>query len=298
MKLNDSGVRFVEDTHQYFLGDKELFGITGMLSRQLFPNEYAGIDTATLEAAANRGTNIHRSCGLVDNLGVMDCREAELYYELTRGLKHEQTEYIVTDREYFATAIDKVYRTGEDTFTLADIKTTYSLNKEKTQWQLSIEAYLFERQNPGARVDRLVILWLRIDKRGEQSELVEVKRIPDRDIERLLTAEREGVKLPAANDMPQEVVAMQEKIIAQLNYVSTLQADIDELKAGLLERMQNLQVKSWEGDLLKITRKEGSTRYTLDTKRMRKEHPELEALFQDYETETKTKESLLITIKK
>lgn len=36
--LVKSSVVFNEEDHTYFLGDKELKGITGMISRQLFPD--------------------------------------------------------------------------------------------------------------------------------------------------------------------------------------------------------------------------------------------------------------------
>ena len=40
VKLKDSGVLFDEENHTYLLGDKYLSGITGMLQRQFFPNEF------------------------------------------------------------------------------------------------------------------------------------------------------------------------------------------------------------------------------------------------------------------
>ena len=43
IELKDSGVFFNEELHQYWLGNKQLSGITGMLQRQLFPDEFEGI---------------------------------------------------------------------------------------------------------------------------------------------------------------------------------------------------------------------------------------------------------------
>ena len=40
MILADSGVVFDKENHTYRLGDKQLWGITGMLSSQLFPEKY------------------------------------------------------------------------------------------------------------------------------------------------------------------------------------------------------------------------------------------------------------------
>ena len=52
IELKNSGVFFNEEAHEYWLGDKQLSGITGMLQRQLFPDEFNGISEATLNAAA------------------------------------------------------------------------------------------------------------------------------------------------------------------------------------------------------------------------------------------------------
>ena len=43
IELVKSSVVFSEENHTYFLGEKQLKGITGMISRQLFPNKYKDI---------------------------------------------------------------------------------------------------------------------------------------------------------------------------------------------------------------------------------------------------------------
>ena len=43
IELKESGVLFNEEEHSYLLDGKELSGITGMLQRQLFPDEFDGI---------------------------------------------------------------------------------------------------------------------------------------------------------------------------------------------------------------------------------------------------------------
>lgn len=48
LKLNKCDVVFKEDTHQYFLGDKELRGVTGILSRRLFADKYKAVPPSIL----------------------------------------------------------------------------------------------------------------------------------------------------------------------------------------------------------------------------------------------------------
>ena len=43
LELNPSGVIFNEELHEYWLDGKQLSGITDVLHRQLYPNEFDGI---------------------------------------------------------------------------------------------------------------------------------------------------------------------------------------------------------------------------------------------------------------
>ena len=52
IELVKSSVVFSEENHTYFLGEKQLKGITGMISRQLFPNKYRDIPEYILKKAA------------------------------------------------------------------------------------------------------------------------------------------------------------------------------------------------------------------------------------------------------
>ena len=51
IELVKSSVVFSEENHTYFLGEKQLKGITGMISRQLFPNKYKDIPEYILKRA-------------------------------------------------------------------------------------------------------------------------------------------------------------------------------------------------------------------------------------------------------
>ena len=52
IQLNDSGVLFNREEHTYLLNGKYLSGITDMLHRQLFPDEFSGVPAEMIEQAA------------------------------------------------------------------------------------------------------------------------------------------------------------------------------------------------------------------------------------------------------
>ena len=300
-KLKKSKVVFYPATHTYVTPDgRMLDGITGMISRQLFPSKYDGVDEETMRNAAERGSFIHSVCELVDSLNIEhESPEAMGYKELkdTYGLRHEESEYLVSDNVHFASCIDKVYRDGESTFTLADIKTTYKLDKEYVRWQLSIYAYLFERQNPGAKVLHLYAIWLR----GERHELVEVERIPDDVVVSLMEHEVGGEQFtnpyaPSVTDtsLPEKYAAMEDAIAEidrQYKYWSEKKK---ELADGVKFEMQNAGVSKWVGDRVSFTRKEDSEREDFDKTRFAADHPDL---YKAYLIKTKVSGSVILKVK-
>lgn len=290
MKLTYSPVRFDSDTHTYTLDGKELSGITSLLDRQLFKDKYSGIPDEILQKAAERGTLIHQQCEMADEGFPVTSEEAMNYMLLKQkyNLRHEESEYLVSDNENYASCIDKVYRYDESTFFLGDIKTTYKLNKEYVQWQLSIYAYLFEKQNQGAKVSSIFAIWLR----GTTHQLVELERIPDEKVERLLYCDSHGIQY--TENLP-VVTSEAEKLIIDIE--SQLKA-LTEKKKAIQEAIMMAMVKagsySYKSDRISITRKTASTRKSFDKERFDKDYPNV---YDNYIKESPVSESLLIKIR-
>ena len=279
MKLIKSQVIFNPDEHTYMLGDKELSGITSVISRQLFPDKYRDVPEDVLRKAAERGTMIHSICELVDDMGIThDSDEAQGYKELKDdwGLRYECSEYLVSDDEHYASCIDKVYRENETDFTLGDIKTTYVLDKESVRWQLSIYAYLFELQNPGCKAVRLIGIWLR----GKNHEIVEVERIPSEVVVNLLKCNSEGRQFVnpysiSPITLPDEYRKMErtiQEIVSQAKYWSDKKKEIAD---AVMMSMVEAGEYSWKGDIISFTRKKDTIRKDFDKKAFEKDYPDL-----------------------
>jgi len=100
------GLVFQDDEHRYFLNGKELSGVTGVITRQLYPNAFDGIPKKVLEASAEYGHHVHKILENWDKLWQKDDESVELkdYRSICReyGLVHEASEYLVTDFQNFA----------------------------------------------------------------------------------------------------------------------------------------------------------------------------------------------------
>lgn len=279
MELIKSQVVFNQEAHTYMLNGVQLQGITGMIERQLFPKKYENIPQFILDRAAERGSFIHEVCELVDDLGVShESLEAKNYQRIKEdnNLVYEASEYLVSDNEHFASCIDKVYRESESEFSLGDIKTTYKLDKDYVRWQLSIYAYLFELQNPWAKVKRLFAIWLR----GEIAELAQLERIPSEVIINLLSAEISGLQfvnpysLPVdVNTLPVEYQNMEHSIIEINEQEKFWKEQKKQLMDGVMKEMVKAGVYSWKGNNISFTRKKDSIRKTFDKEAFERDYP-------------------------
>ena len=282
MKLNKSDVVFTPEDHRYFLGNKELFGITGLIKSQLFSDKYKDIPQFVLDHAAERGTMVHESIELFD-VGFAPTEtihELENYKHIKKenALKTVANEYIVTDNEHFASGIDLVLSDKEENIILADIKTTYVLDKDYVRWQLSIYAYFFELQNPNLKVSKLHALWLR----GDKYEFTEVERIDTEIVKELLQCEVDGRQFsnPIAKadpKVPAEVKNAEMAVYTLVTQIKELTEKKKQLSDGLLKLMQDNDVKSYKGKYVTLSRKAAYTKKSIDSKKLEDEYPEIYA---------------------
>lgn len=291
MKLIKSNVIFDRRNHAYYLDGKQLSGITSLLDRQLFKDKYLGIPEDVLRKAAERGTFIHQECELADNGFSVIEQEALNYLRLKEkhNLKIEESEYLVSDNEHYASCIDKVYRYDEDIFFLGDIKTTYRLNKEYVMWQLSIYAYLFERQNPGASVASIFAIWLR----GDTHQLVVLDRIPDSKIERLLYCDSHGLQYEGGETLSVVSNELEGLIVDLETQIKALTEQKKALTDGIMRAMVQAGMYRWKGENVSITRRTATSRKSFDKERFEKDYP---GVYENYIKETLQSESLLIKI--
>lgn len=305
MELKNSGVVFNEELHEYWLGDKQLSGITGMIQRQLFPDEFEGVPEEMMMSAAEYGTDVHASIEDFDKHWINDgTQEVADYIEICKehGLVHECSEYCVTDGKNWASMIDKVYRADDTTFDIGDIKTygTMTSDKlEKARWQLSIYAYLFELQNKKAKVGRLFIIHLRnkLKKDGtfdHIKDVIFVNRIPYDVCKELMDCDLRGKQFNNPYSIPENIRNQESEIRELIQTKNEVEERLSVLKSNILSEMEMLDVRSWFTDTMRLTRKLPGTRSSFDLQAFKKTHPDID--FEPYMKTSKVAGSLVISI--
>ena len=305
IELKDSGVIFNPEQHTYQLNGTYLSGITDLLQRQLFPNEYANIPKAILQQAAAYGTSVHQSCEDFDanwyNDGSVEVLD---YIRLCQkhSLTHEASEYTVTDFTTYASNVDKVFRTSDNTFDLADLKTYGKMTPEKLEkarWQLSIYAYLFELQNKDAKARQLYILHIRNKQKKDGtfdhiSALIPVKRIPSEICKELLDTDLRNEQFQSPYAMPKEIKEQEAHIKELMETKARVDEELGQIKSRILSEMESRNVKSWLGESIKLTRKLPSTRTSFNLSSFKSDHPEID--YEPYMNTTQVSSSLTIAL--
>ena len=306
IELVDSGVNFNPENHTYELNGTYLSGITELIQRQLFPNEYASIPKAILQQAAAYGTSVHQSCEDFDSQWINDgTQEVQDYIELctTHNLTHEASEYTVTDFTNYASNIDKVFRISDSTFDLADLKTYGKMTPEKLEkarWQLSIYAYLFELQNKKAKARELYILHIRNKQKKDGSfdhisQLIPVKRIPSEICKELLDTDLRGEQFQSPYSIPQEISSQEQRIRELILTKEAVEEELSGIKSQILTEMESRNVKTWITDGgIRLTRKLPTTRSSINLSQLKEEHPEID--YDKYMRESTVSSSLTITV--
>lgn len=299
MKLVKSKVRFDEEHHRYFLGEKELSGITGTLIKKAFPDTYKGIPDAVLAKAAERGSVVHQNLELFDTICNSDINimpsllpEVKDYNEMliSYGLHHVDSEYLVTDNENFASAIDKVLADNEGNIYLADIKTTATLHYDNVSLQLSIYAKWFEEQNPDLKVKEIVCMWF---KNG-QSKFQPLPRVADYQIDDLINAYlADDAEYQYKVEVPEQFSALEQEYRLITARMDVLKIKQDDLKEQIMKMMETNKQKSIKTNIGSYSYVAATTKKTFDTKLFKDTEPDH---YEHYLKETTTKPSIRIKL--
>lgn len=277
--LNVPKVTFIEESHQYFIGKKELKGVTGTLIKKAFPDTYKNIPESVLMKAAERGGLIHNTfetfCSIFDaDLKQYPNPTEELlaFHSMlvAYDLHYVASEYLVTDGEDFASAIDGIFADSEGNIYLVDYKTTATLHYDNVSLQLSIYAKWFEEQNPNLKVKEIVCMWF---KNG-QSKFQPLPRVADYQIDDLINAYlADDTDYQYKVEVPEQFSALEQEYRLITARMDALKIKQDDLKEQMMKMMEANKQKSIKTNIGSYSYVESTTKRTLDMKLFKEKYP-------------------------
>lgn len=297
--LAEPKVTFIEESHQYFLGKKELKGVTGTLIKKAFPDTYKNIPESVLMKAAERGGLMHNTfetfCSIFDadiNKYPNPTEELQAFHSMlvAYDLHYVASEYLVTDGENFASAIDGVFANNEENIYLVDYKRTNTLHYDNVSLQLSIYAKWFEEQNPGLKVKEIVCMWF---NKGH-SKFQPLPRVADEQIDELINAYlANDADYQYKVEVHEQFSALEQEyrlITARIDAMKIVQ---DDLKEKIMKMMEANKQKSIKTNIGTYSYVAATTKKTFDTKLFKDTEPEH---YEFYLKDTTTKPSIRIKL--
>lgn len=286
-------IEFNEATHEYFNDGKKLISVTQLMRKHGLAPDYSAVNQAVLTAKAERGTLIHKEIEEFIKHGEIGfTSELTAFHEYIwkNNITIIQSETIAFNDIVAGTA-DLILEDANGDRIIADIKTTATLHKESVSWQLSIYSKLLEQY--GCTRGQA----FHFDKDGNLS-VVEISLKPIAEVERLLECERNGEiyeqKLTVAEVDIAELYSLEAYIEHCDKQKKQAEDRAKELRAMLLEKMEEQGVKTFENARIRLTYKAPYEKSTIDSARLKKELPEIA---KQYTNKSMAKASLIIKLK-
>ena len=299
--LKESGVVFNESDHTYFLGDKQIQGITSTLVHRVYPHDYDNVSQEKLNERADYGHKVHEMIEFCINNGLdSDMAEWQMFKELITNTMRIplRCEYVVTDYEHYASPIDLVLMTEDGGIELIDIKTNYAPPLEKATVQLSWYKRQFEKMNPDLKVVQCAVIWVRDDsKRGHLSGYYPITPWADEALDLLIDSDIRDLPFDISQtygDLPAKVYDVQQYLVNLEAEVKAKSEELKHIKDGLCQIMLEKGIKKFTTSVMQMTTVTPKPRETFDSKAFAADHPEL---YKKYVKTGEVKPSVRITYK-
>mgnify|MGYP003300527281 CR=1 FL=1 len=270
-------IRYDDKEHKYYQGEnEELISVTTIAS------EICGINTGYLaynedvQRSAIGGTNIHTELANYYDPELKQELESDAAKDIAKYLEPDvmfMPEQIVwnAERGYAGTA-DLVHITGTTCHMIVDFKTMEEPNKKYCQIQLSLYRLALESMGYNCDETKLKVIC--------PTGVIDLEPLTWDEMVALRRTE-----LELDEDVKYQYDVIEQRLEELSAYVEEYKALEEAYKAHLLEDFEKTNAKKYTGCRYKATYVEPSVRVSLDTKRLKAEHPDI---FESYKKETKT----------
>ena len=172
-------IEFIEEGHIYLMDGVIIPSVSEILLF-IFPNKYAGKAKEILNKKAEYGSKIHETIECIEQnktfpeLDSIQEFSISQYKRLKEKYKIEviNQEQMINFKDKYCGRFDMIANVN-GFYSLCDIKTTATLDKEYLSWQLSFYELAFISMYGVSNFDKLYAIWL--PKKG-YGEVVEIER--------------------------------------------------------------------------------------------------------------------------
>lgn len=268
-------LRFEPTTHKYYVKDREIPSVTGIIST-ILGNPFT-LDTIYMRQARDKGTLIHNVINkfVTENIEPdFPMTEFENFVKLSNEHKlnwsySEQIIYGNIDGMEYAGTFDLFDKSNEE---ISDIKTGSSKSIKKWQLQLSLYAQslksIYEE-----KVTKASILWLH----GEIAEYIPIKLLSKQELSDFLMKYYK----PDINNQNEEISlkCLSDKAIKEFNdtltAIENMEQKIKSIKGQILSEMEQRQINQIKVGNRTISYIPSTIRESIDSKKLKDEYPQV-----------------------
>lgn len=305
-------INFEEETHTYTLnGEIAALSVTALLRKHGLAPSYNGIDDALLEQKREHGKRVHKDLENITKLAdyLPETKQGTQFAKwLDRNIECATAEQLC-GIDYKGLIIcgtaDFIGFMKDGVKVIADHKNMNSIHKESVMWQVSIYDYFLKKLD-GEKINGQLFNWsgatkflcFQYDNDGEMT-IHELEKVADEEIEKLLECEynNEIYQRPALvvdNEFKLAYEKAELELIELENHYKIVEKNAKEMRAKLLEIMEQQKVKSFETDNIKITYVAPVDRITVDSKKLKAQYPQI---YSECQKLSKVSASIRVTIK-
>lgn len=268
-------IRFDADTHTYWRGLEELPSVTTLLKWHGLSTDYSDVNPAVLAAAAAKGTGIHEAISQFIKGGyesIDDMHQEYIQYVdwfiglYPEGIPFTHSEVIVGS-DHMAGTIDLLF-IDEKNGKIADVKTSYALDKEYCKWQLSLYADLLG----GDYEIEAIHINDRIQKR------VPLEKVSQVEIIKFITMDKKGEEYEYAQ-LPAELVTIGNELALELYELEVQVKGLEEKqnawKESCKQVMRDNSIKKFDNDVMSITYVAPTQKEGVDSKKLKENFPDV-----------------------
>lgn len=151
--VKENKLKFVEESHQYFLDNVELPSVTTLIG-EILGDKYEGVNDDVLKRASEHGIKVHKLIeefenGKIANYLLLNEREIDNLeeYKRIKGFDTLKTEFKVHYKDLYAGTIDGIGVDDENNQIIYDIKTTSEVDFNYVCYQLSLYLLAYDEEN-------------------------------------------------------------------------------------------------------------------------------------------------------
>lgn len=151
--VKENKLKFVEESHQYFLDNVELPSVTTLIG-EILGDKYEGVNDDVLKRASEHGIKVHKLIeefenGKIANYLLLNEREIDNLeeYKRIKGFDTLKTEFKVHYKDLYAGTIDGIGVDDENNQIIYDIKTTSEVDFDYVCYQLSLYLLAYDEEN-------------------------------------------------------------------------------------------------------------------------------------------------------